>query len=383
MKIGIIGFGSRARGVFKLMREAEGTVDLVAICEVQDKESVRKILVESGLSADIPIYKDADEMLDETRPDGVLIGTRCSSHTEMALKVMKRGLPMYLEKPVATNLDDLARLERAYEEYEYDAVVSFPLKTSPMVTLSRKLIDEGRIGKISQIQAWNNVPYGGVYYHTWYRDENETGGLFLQKATHDFDYITFLAGVKPVRICAVASKVIYKGNKKAGLRCSECDENKMCPESPYVLEKKSGQPVWGEYCSFAVDTGNQDSGSAIIEYESGIHACYSQNFVARKNAGARGARVIGYDGTLEFDWYTNTIRVFSHTGGADEKYEFEVNGQSHFGGDFILAENFIEVVRGKQRSVSGLGAGILSARMCLAATISATKGKFVSTEIPE
>ena len=153
MKIGIIGFGSRARGVFKLMREAEGTVDLVAICEVQDKESVRKILVESGLSADIPIYKDADEMLDETRPDGVLIGTRCSSHTEMALKVMKRGLPMYLEKPVATNLDDLARLERAYEEYKSDAVVSFPLKTSPMVTLSRKLIDEGRIGKISQIQA--------------------------------------------------------------------------------------------------------------------------------------------------------------------------------------------------------------------------------------
>jgi hypothetical protein len=40
------------------------------------------------------------------------------------------------------------------------------------------------------VQAINNVPYGSVYYHSWYRDPKETGGLFLQKARRTM-WITF------------------------------------------------------------------------------------------------------------------------------------------------------------------------------------------------
>ncbi|HPQ47977.1 MAG TPA: Gfo/Idh/MocA family oxidoreductase [Clostridia bacterium] len=377
MKLGIIGFGGRAQGVLKLIREIDDSVELMAVCDIKDDDSLKEAFSKSGLRSDIPIYKDASLMLEQYEFDGILVGTRCSLHTEMALKVMGKGIPMYLEKPVATNLFDLKRLEKAYEDYKGSIIVSFPLKTSPMVGLAAKLIKEGKIGKITQIQAWNNVPYGGVYYHSWYRDENETGGLFLQKATHDFDYINFLAGAGPVRICAMTSKVIYKGNKKAGLLCKECNENRSCPESPYVLEKKSGQPVMGEYCCFAADTGNEDSGSAIIEYDSGIHACYTQNFIARKKAGSRGARLIGYEGTMEFDWYTNKLKIYSHTSDIDATYDFDVSKNSHFGGDMILAENFIEVMKKSAASVSGLGDGLLSSRMCIAAGVSAREGKFV------
>ena len=40
----------------------------------------------------------ADKMLDEVCPDGVIVGTRCSLHVEMALKVIKRKIPLFLEK---------------------------------------------------------------------------------------------------------------------------------------------------------------------------------------------------------------------------------------------------------------------------------------------
>ena len=46
-------------------------------------------------------------------------------------------------------------------------------------------------------------------------------------------------------------------------------------------------------CCYAVDTGNEDSGSALIRYETGMHVSYSRIF-ARHKAGARGARLFGY-----------------------------------------------------------------------------------------
>ena len=43
----------------------------------------------------------------------------------------------------------------------------------------------------------------------------------------------------------------------------------------------------------AVDTGNEDSGSLLLRYESGMHAVYSQNFFARKGAARRGPPLEG------------------------------------------------------------------------------------------
>ena len=64
----------------------------------------------------------------------------------------------------------------------------------------------------------------------------------------------------------------------------------------------------GEWCCFAVDTGNHDSGSAIVEYASGMHLTYSQNFFVRKDMGRRGARFMGYYGSVEFEFNTATLR---------------------------------------------------------------------------
>ena len=69
-------------------------------------------------------------------------------------------------------------------------MVSFPLHVTCIVQEMKRLVDSGALGDVVSVQAVNNVPYGGVYYHSWYRDAALTGGLFLQKSTHDIDYIT-------------------------------------------------------------------------------------------------------------------------------------------------------------------------------------------------
>jgi predicted dehydrogenase len=338
-----------------------------------------------GLDASgITFYDTADEMLDRELLDGVVVGTRCSLHASMGVKVLRRGIALFLEKPIATKIEDLMALKAHGSD---KVVVSFPLRITPVVKLAHEIINSGKLGKIEHVQAWNNVPYGNVYFQTWYRDENETQGLFLQKATHDLDYINFLLGDnKPTVVSAMTSKQIFKGDHPAKLKCMDCAERTLCHESPYhtsrALPKPLDQPA-KEMCAFAVDTGNEDSGSALIRYESGMHAIYSQNFFVRGKAARRGARFIGYHGTLEFDWYPEHLNVVYHHEARVERHEFSPNEDGHGGGDGALASNFINVIRGTETSLSPLESAIENALLCLKARQSALTQTFQKVQFTE
>jgi predicted dehydrogenase len=372
MRLGVIGFGVRIRHMIQQMKQVYPECRVAAITDLRI-DPIRSEIGEEA-AKEIQFYETPEIMLNQSDLDGILVGTRCSLHTEMALKVLETGLPLFLEKPVATNFQDLLRLKRAFEETVSEVVVSFPLRYSALTQLAKEIVDSGKLGTIEHVQAYNNVPYGGVYYHNWYRDENETGGLFLQKATHDFDYINYLLGIKPVVICAMKSKQVFKGDKPAGLKCADCSENQTCLDS--TVNHEADLSETGPYCCFAVDTGNEDSGSAVIQYDSGMHVSYSQNFFARKGAGTRGARLLGYKGTLEFDWYTNQLKVYMHHTPRLENYELKTEDEFHGGGDAVLARNFVEVIQGKAKSNSTLESGLLSALMCLKAKESAETATF-------
>lgn len=369
MNLGIIGYGKRIRSFMKSIKEVDPSFRIKAVVDI-GKDKISSASGKEG--EELQFYETPEEMLSSEKLSGILIGTRCSLHTEMALKVMSSGVPLFLEKPVATTMEDLRRLQDGGETTKSKVVVSFPLRLTSLVQQVKEIVQSGRIGTVEHAQAINNVPYGGVYYHDWFRDENETGGMFLQKATHDFDYINYVLGLRPTQVCAMTSKQIFKGTKPSGLKCINCDDNRTCPESLiHGPDKNSG---W-EYCSFAEDTGNEDSGSALIRYETGMHLSYSQNFFVRRQAGARGARFMGYKGTVEFDFFSGEVKVIMHHSPKVELYKFEEE-DDHFGGDTALARNFIGIMRGEEESVSPLIAGMDSALLCLKAKESAQTGTF-------
>ena len=381
LRVGIIGYGIRiADAVLKELLDLDMGVELTAVCDIRNDE-IKQIIKSSGKDPDtIAFYTDADEMLDKEKLDGVLIGTRCNLHSQMAQKVLKRNLPLFLEKPIATTIEDLLLLKTAYESSKSEVVVSFPLRTSFLARTAKEIIDSGKIGTVEHVQAVNNVPYGGVYFHNWYRDDSVTHGLYFAKTTHDFDYLNYLLGIKPVELCTMSSKRIFKGDKPAGLHCTDCLENESCCESPFYLKNFAAETSFGDLCCFGADTGNEDSGSVLIRYETGMHVCYSQNFFARKSAAARGAKLFGYKGTIEFDWYQNELKVYMHHKPMVEKYSFDSNVAGHFGGDKILAYNFINIMLGREKSISTMESGFLSTLMCFAAQESADRHSFVPVD---
>ena len=309
----------------------------------------------------------------------MFIGTRCSLHTPYACRVLDMGLPLFLEKPVCITRPQYEQLRRAAAGKEKQVVVSFPLRLSSITLEMKRIVDSGVLGRLTMVQAVNNVPYGSVYYHSWYRDPAETGGLFLQKATHDIDYIHFLTGERPVSVCAKTAKLHFKGDRPAGLHCPDCPDYRTCPESSYVVKNILKEDVQGDACCFASDTGNEDGASVIFTTESGMLISYNQNFVVKKSAGRRGARLIGTEGSAEFDFYTAEIRVDRYLSPQTVTHKFNFPAGMHFGGDEMLALDFLRVLDGGEAR-SDLSAGLVSAASCLAARQADAEGRFLSIE---
>jgi len=380
IKLGIIGYGFRIRHIAKTLKET-ADVSVVSICDIDlDKARADAKECESNFN-DIKFFKSADELLDAGKVDAILVGTNCSSHTDMAIKVLEKQLPLFLEKPVAINDEQFKRLKAAAAKKEHKVVVSFPLRLTPWAQKVKEIIDSGAVGKIEHIQAVNNVPYGHCYYQGWYRDNEETGGMWLQKATHDFDCINYLLDQKPVTIAATISKQVYTGSHPEGLYCKDCDENKTCKDSPYNPGYITDESEWMKpeqhMCAFAPDAANEDSGSCLILYESGMHAVYSQNFYIKLKVGKRSFRFMGYKGTVEFDLFTDEVNVFFHHIDKVETHKIDMKlAQGHGGGDAELAKNFIGVITGKCDSMSTLEDGLFSVAMCLAAKKSSLNSAF-------
>lgn len=378
-RVGIIGFGKRISGIVNHEFKFYPEIEVVAIADI-DIEKVKKNVAELEVldGSKINYYTDAVEMLDNEKLDGVFVGTRCDLHKRFGVEVLKRNIPLFLEKPVVTKIEDYYELKKAVEENEAGGITSFPLRITILLEKVKEIYDSGVLGTLSQIQAYNNVSYGRVYYKDWYRDDSITGGLFLQKSTHDVDYINYVLGKQPVELCAVESKMVFKGDKPAGVKCSECPEYETCCESSKVVEEKIGDVAHGEGCSFAKDTGNQDSGTIIMRYADGMHAVYTQNFVARKQAGRRGMRMIGHKATLEFDWSKDEMLLFHHDEHRVERFVLKAKaGGGHSGGDFALIRDFVALMNG-DKSVSSLKDGLQSAYICLKARESAETHTFVT-----
>ena len=382
IRLGVIGHGGRVSSVIKsCLRKIAPEIRVVGIIDPDEKGARSRL---ADCDKDVVFYKNLKEMVSKAKIDALAIGTRCNLHAPYAIEASRYDIPLYLEKPVAISMKQALALENAFEKSKCPVLVSFPLRVSPLCLKTRELIEDGSIGRPEHIAALNYVNYGTVYWEHEYRNYDITQGLFLQKATHDLDYMMYLVDSPIVRVAAMASKGrVFGGTKKSGLKCSECKETDTCLESPENRRRNSsGWHNDDHNCVYSVDCGNpktgtnEDSSSAIVEFASGAHGIYTQVFFTRRDASRRGAIISGYSGTLDFDWYRNDIKYVRHHSPFSDLIKAG-EGLSHFGGDDELANDFIGIINGKCKSRTTIWMGLQSAYACLAAKESAEKGIFV------
>ena len=137
-------------------------------------------------------YSNAAEMMDDPEINAIYIATPPASHLPYALDALKRGLDVYVEKPVTLNAAEARQLSQAVEHTTAKLVVAHYRRAVPMFLYVKKLLDEQVIGDIRtvQIRMWQSAKPALIANVTdnWRVDPALSGGgYFHDLAPHQLD----------------------------------------------------------------------------------------------------------------------------------------------------------------------------------------------------
>ena len=145
-------------------------------------------------------YTDAQRLIDDPDVNAIYVATPPSSHATFAIMAMRAGKPVYVEKPLASSYEDCARVNRVSVETGVPCYVAYYRRYLPYFQRVKQLIDEGRIGNVTNVQVRFSVPPREADYNRddlpWrVRPEIAGGGYFYDLAPHQLDLLQEFFGV--------------------------------------------------------------------------------------------------------------------------------------------------------------------------------------------
>jgi predicted dehydrogenase len=164
---------------------------LQAVCDVDPEKATK-----TGSQYGGKVYTNIDEMLrNEKEIDVVSICTPNGLHAEHSIKALKAGFNVLCEKPMALSSRDCGEMIKTAEQMNKRLFVIKQNRYNPPVAAVKKAIDEGRLGKIYNIQLtcfWNrNDDY---YKNSWKGTKALDGGSLYTQFSHFIDLLYWFFG---------------------------------------------------------------------------------------------------------------------------------------------------------------------------------------------
>lgn len=151
----IVGCGPRGNSQAEACK-AHPAVELVALCDL-DEQRLRAAGERHGVRA---LYPDLETMLAQEQPDIVHIATRTDLHSELTLAVLRPGVNVVVEKPLALTLAAADRMVAAAEEAGVQLAVHHQWSLSPQQRKAKEMMAAGAIGELRAVQSSGKGYYG-------------------------------------------------------------------------------------------------------------------------------------------------------------------------------------------------------------------------------
>jgi predicted dehydrogenase len=148
-------------------------------------------------------YSDAEQLLNDPEINAVYVATPPSSHLEYALAALKRGLNVYVDKPVAINGREARQMGEVLKQSKGKLSVAHYRRVLPAYLYIKQLIDSGAIGEVRsvQIKTWKSAKPQEQEKSTdnWrLMPHLSGGGYFNDLSPHQLDLMLFYFGI-PVK----------------------------------------------------------------------------------------------------------------------------------------------------------------------------------------
>lgn len=145
-------------------------------------------------------YAYADDLINDPEINAIYVATPPGSHADYAIRAMRAGKPVYVEKPMATNFAECRQMLKVSKETGVPLFVAYYRRTLPAYLKVKALIDDGVLGDLLTVsitlhKAAEERDRDPEAHKNWRVDAKTAGGgLFYDLASHQFDYLDFLFG---------------------------------------------------------------------------------------------------------------------------------------------------------------------------------------------
>jgi len=189
VRVGLVGAG-RMGNIHAGCMSAMPAAKTVAVCDIIP-ERAQTMAGRFGAT----VYTDYRAMLDQEKLDAVYICTPTGSHAEMAVAAAERGLPFFVEKPLALTMSDGWRIARAVERRGVFSCVGYHWRYATATLKAQEILGSRPLALMVAEWYWTLPPI------IWLRDKDLGGGQVVDQTTHLTDLFNVFGG--PVTsVCA-------------------------------------------------------------------------------------------------------------------------------------------------------------------------------------
>lgn len=187
VRIAVIGAGLIGRTHIAVLRSGNPGFTLAGVADPSPAAR------QEAKSLGYDCYDTIEELLDKSKPEGVIVSVPNQMHVSAGLACIARKLPIVVEKPVADSVEEALRLVEAAEIAGVAVLVGHHRRHNPVMREAARVIREGGVGRIVAVTAayLSHKPKG---YHdqAWRREPG--GGPVLLNAIHDIDCLRMMCG---------------------------------------------------------------------------------------------------------------------------------------------------------------------------------------------
>jgi predicted dehydrogenase len=194
LKAAVIGVGTMGRNHARVYAQLEHAT-LVAAADADPKA-----LEAIARTYKVQTYTDYEQMLDEAKPDLVSIAVPTRLHREVATTVLKRGVHVLLEKPIASTVEEGQKIVDCARSVGAKLAVGHIERFNPAVIALKKQLDAGQLGRIFQIHARRVGPFP---------PRIEDVGVVIDLATHELNLLEYLTGSQVESVYAEIEREIH------------------------------------------------------------------------------------------------------------------------------------------------------------------------------
>ena len=185
-RLAFIGCGSFATASIFPQIQLIPEIDLVAVCDIEEEKAQRNARNFGARR----VYTDMHKMLDTEELDGVFTIGPAPQQYELAPVVLRRGLPVYTEKPSANTSAEARELAELAEAKGVWGQVGFMKRFADVYLIAKEIVSRPEFGDLQVVKT----KFGqGKYPQIWGIDSAKRAFLIGQ-CVHIFDLMRFYGG---------------------------------------------------------------------------------------------------------------------------------------------------------------------------------------------